>query len=150
MRRSGFFSVAPIFVVVAALVSACGGGGSSTDRREFTLQGQVLALSADRKEANIKHEDIKGFMPAMTMPYKVREAKEFDGIVPGDLINATLVVVPNDAYLTKVTKVGQAPLERAPQEGGVPAGSPGAEILKEGQPVPNASLVDQDGKKRDL
>src|SRR5882724_6890220 len=141
MRRSGFFSVAPIFVVVAALVSACGGGGSSTDRREFTLQGQVLALSADRKEANIKHEDIKGFMPAMTMPYKVRDAKEFEGIAPGDLINATLVVVPDDAYLTKVKKVGQAPLEK-PQ--GAAPGSPGAQLLKDGDPVPNVAFVDQD------
>ena len=31
-------------------------------------------------------------MPAMTMPYKVKDAKQLDGIAPGDLINATLVV----------------------------------------------------------
>ena len=61
----------------------------------ITLQGQVLSLDADdRKQATIKHEEIKGFMPAMTMPYKVegrqgaRRASR-----PGDLINATLVVV---------------------------------------------------------
>ena len=79
-----------------------------------TLQGQILVVAADHKEATIKHEDIKGFMAAMTMPYKVRDAKEYDGLAPGDLINATLVVVSNDAYLKNVKKVGDAPLRAPP------------------------------------
>ena len=53
-------------------------------------------------------------MPAMTMPYKVKDAKLLDGIAPGDLINATLTVTENDAFLTEVKKVGQAPLEAPP------------------------------------
>ena len=53
----------------------------------------------------------------MTMPYKVKDAKLLDGIAPGDLINATLVVVDsNDAYLTDVKKVGAAPLEKPPAD----------------------------------
>ena len=32
-------------------------------------------------------------MPAMTMPYEVQDAKALDGLAPGDLINAKLVVV---------------------------------------------------------
>src|SRR5712675_941354 len=80
----------------AILFSAC---GTPSGRRTYTLQGQVLAVAPNRGEATIKHEDIKGFMPAMTMPYKVQEAKEYETLVPGDLINATLVVVSNDAYL---------------------------------------------------
>jgi protein SCO1 len=147
MRTHAFFAVL-LALAASALAAACG-GSNSADRREYTLQGQVLAFSSDHKEANIKHEDIKGFMPAMTMPYKVLDAKEFEAIAPGDLINATLVVVPNDAYLTNVKKVGQAPIEKTPQEG-APAGSAGTEILKDGQAVPNTSFVDQDGKKRDL
>jgi protein SCO1/2 len=134
--------------LLATICVACGSGGSS-DRREYKLQGQILAFSSDRKEANIKHEDIAGFMPAMTMPYHVRDAKEFDSIQAGDLINATLVVVTNDAYLKDVKKVGTAPLETAP--GATPApGSPGANLLKEGEPVPHTAFLDQDGKKRTI
>ena len=92
---------------LALLAGACGG---SSDRREYKLQGQILTVAADHKEANIKHEDIPGFMAAMTMPYKVRDADEFAPLAPGDLINATLVVVSNDAYLKDVKKVGDAPL----------------------------------------
>ena len=109
-------------------------------RRTYTLQGQVLAVAANRLEATIKHEEIKGFMPAMTMPYKVKDAKALDGIAPGDLINATLVVVSNDAYLTAVKKVGQAPLEKPPATASAdtPSASSGFELLKPGEAVPDA------------
>jgi len=149
MSSTKSFAIA-LFTAVIAVFPACGGEGNKNtgDHREFTLQGQVLALSADHKEANIKHEDIPGFMPAMTMPYKVEDAKEFESIAPGDLINATLVVVSNDAYLQNVKKVGSAPLEKVAGESGAPPAA--AEMLKDGQPVPNTSFVDQDGKKRDL
>lgn len=128
---------------LALLVGACG-GSAPEGGREYTLQGQVLSLSADRKEANIKHEAITGFMAAMTMPYHVKDAKEFEALAPGDLINATLVVVANDAYLRSVKKVGSAPVERP--AGDTSALAPGIDLLKAGQPVPDASFVDQDGK----
>jgi protein SCO1/2 len=148
MRKHGFFALG-LVMALAFLWTACAHTSDSADGKEYKLQGQVLQLTTDRKTANIKHEDIVGFMPAMTMPYKVRDAKEFDGIAPGDLINATLVVVSNDAYLKDVKKVGTAPLEAAPDATPAP-GSPGANLLKEGDPVPNAVFLDQDGKKRDF
>jgi protein SCO1/2 len=132
---------------LALLAGACGG---TPDRREYTLQGQVLSVTPDHKEANIKHEDIPGFMSAMTMPYKVQDASEYRDLAPGDLINATLVVVSNDAYLTDVKKVGSAPLEKPPADVAAPSASSGFELLKNGEPVPNAPFVDQDGKEIDL
>lgn len=129
------------------LAAAC---GSAPDRREYTLQGQILSVAADHKEATIKHEDIKGFMPAMTMPYKVRDAKEYENLAPGDLITATLVVVSNDAYVKDVKKVGNAPLEKPIAEAGTPTASSGFELLKDGQPVPNVSFVTQDNKQIDF
>src|SRR5438552_17189758 len=105
----GSWRLALFFFCPALLPSPC---GTPSDQRAYALQGQVLAVAPNRGEATIKHEDIKGFMPAMTMPYKVREAKLLDNIAPGDLINARLVVVSNDAYLTEVKRVGSAPLEK--------------------------------------
>jgi len=147
MRPSSLFYLTLSSTI--AISAACG-GSSSADRREYPLQGQVLSVTTDHKEASIKHEEIKGFMPAMTMPYKVRDAKEYEPLAPGDLINATLVVVSNDAYLKDVKKVGEAPLEKPAAEASASSASSGFELLKEGQPVPNVSLIDQDGKKRDL
>src|SRR5580692_11741699 len=126
-----------------ALLAAAGCGGPS-DGREYTLQGQILSVAADHTEASIKHEDIKGLMKAMTMPYKVRDARQLAGLKPGDLITSTLVVISNDAYLTDVKKVGEAPLEETP------SASSGFELLKPGEAVPAALFLDQDGKPRDF
>jgi protein SCO1/2 len=135
-----------VFALGLALVSAA--CSRTSDQRTFTLQGQVQALDAARKMVVVKHEEIKGFMPAMTMPYEAQDGKLLDGLVPGDLINATLVVFSNGAHLTKITKVGTAPLEKPPTEGANPSASSGFELLKPGEAVPDASFLDQDSRKR--
>jgi protein SCO1/2 len=127
----------------AVLLSAC---SQRADPRQFTLQGQVISIAPDRQQATLKHEDIQGLMPAMTMPYKVKDRRLLDGIVPGDLIQATLVIVTNDAYLTTLRKTGSAPIEKPTAES-VTASS-GFELLKPGEPVPDTRFVDQDGRKR--
>lgn len=132
------------FLIACALfLSACG-GSSSGDRQEYKLQGQVISVSADTKKAVIKHEDIPGFMKAMTMEYEAREGNEFAPLAPGDLITARLVVEPRGAYVEAVHKVGNAPIERA--TGSASAAAPGIPLLALGQPVPDVRLVDQDGK----
>ena len=131
------------YVVAAAIATAA--CGSTPKQRTFTLHGQVLDISADHRQAVIKHEEITGFMGAMTMSYKVKDAQLLTGLTPGDLIEATLVVESNDAFLTTVKKVGQAPIDKAPP---APSASSGFELLKPGEAVPDGQFVDQDGKKR--
>ena len=132
-------------MVLAVFAAAC---GSKPDQREYPLQGQVIAVAGDRQQATISHGEIKGFMPAMTMPYKVRETKQLDAVAPGDLINARLIVLSNDAYITDVKKVGNAPLPKAPAEAAAPPAASGFELLKPGEAVPDATFVDQTGKTR--
>src|SRR5688572_6565108 len=138
-----------VFIVLclglAALSAAC---ARKTDQREYTLQGQVISVTPNHEQATVNHEEIKGFMTAMTMPYKVQDPKQLEGIAPGDLINAKLVVLTSDAYLTDVKKVGQAPLPAAPAEAAAPSASSGFELLKPGEPVPDTGFVDQSGRKR--
>ena len=129
-----------MFIALIA-AAACGG---SPDRREYKLEGQVVALAPQLKQATIKHEDIPGLMSAMTMPYEVQDTNELEGLTPGDLITARLIVLPSAAYIEDVKKVGTAPLERAAADTGGATG--GFELLKTGAPVPNVTLVDQDGK----
>jgi protein SCO1 len=129
---------------IFALLLLLGSVACRSSDREYTLQGQILSIEPNRMQADIKHEEIKGFMAAMTMPYKVRDAKELADLKPGDLITSTLVVVSNDAYLKDVKKVGEAPLA---SEASAPSASSGFELVKPGEAVPDASLVDQEGRK---
>jgi protein SCO1/2 len=136
----------PIVLLIsfAFAATAC----TRVDERTFTLQGQVISIEPGRKALTIKHEEIKGFMPAMTMPYEVRDGKLLDGLAAGDLINATLIVVSNGAYLSAIRKVGQAPLEKPPAEAPAPSASSGFELLKPGEAVPDGDFVDQSGQQR--
>ncbi len=113
--------------------------------REFQLRGQVLAVNPDRGEITIRHENIEGFMPAMTMPFTVRDKPLLEGRVPGDLVTARLVVTDDNAYLDELRKVGYQALPARP----VVSAAPDA-ILDPGQPVPDVRLVDQDGRGLEL
>jgi protein SCO1 len=142
MQRRGF-----LLVVFGAFIAACGGTKSSD--RTYPVEGQIIAITPDRGEAMIKHGEIKGLMPAMTMPYKFKEKAELDAVKPGDIVDATLVIVENDAYLTKVKRIGEAPVEQAPPETIVAtAAASGLDLLKPGDAVPDSAFVDQDGKKK--
>src|SRR4026207_303127 len=94
-------------IPLAALV-ICGCGRSDT--RTYQLTGQILVVEPSAKTVLVKHEDIPGFMPAMTMPYTVSDAAILKDRVAGDLITATLKVAPDGAYLTEIKKPGSAPL----------------------------------------
>jgi protein SCO1 len=130
-------------ILAAVCASAC---RSAPEERSYSLQGQVLAVADDRQQATIKHEEIKGLMAGMTMTFKAKDPQLLSGIAPGDLINATLVVGENEAYMTEVKKVGEAPLEAVPAP--APTASSGFELLKPGEQVPDTRFVDQDGKSR--
>ena len=138
----------PYIVFLLGLVLVSPACHKSTERT-YTLQGQVLSIDAPQKQLTVKHEEINGLMPAMTMPYAVRDAKLLNGLTPGDLINATLIVESNDAYLEAINKVGQAPLEKPPVDTATaPAARSGFELLRPGEAVPDAAFVDQNGRKR--
>lgn len=126
--------------LLVAITAACGPQG-----RRYEVRGQVLAVDLARQEVTIKHDDIAGFMPAMTMPFRVNDARLLEGRVPGDLVTATLVVEETDAYLTTLAKIGHSEVVATPP---LAAASSGLELLEPGETVPDQAFVDQDGRAR--
>ena len=130
-------------LVGAVLLLAFGAGcRHEPPARRFPITGQLLAVSADGGELTIRHNEVKGFMPAMVMPFKVKDRALTKGRLPGDLVKATLVVTDEEAWLEAVEKTGWAPF---PEVAAVrdAATSP---LLTEGEAVPDATLIDQDGR----
>jgi len=127
----------PLLGLIA--MTACG-RAPDVNARTYELQGQILAVRPERSEVVIKHQDIKGFMPGMTMPFTVKDAALLTGKERGDLVTATLVVGETQAYLTTLTTTGHADVsEPAP---------PAPDILSNGQSVKDALLIDQDNRPR--
>jgi protein SCO1/2 len=121
--------------------SAC---SSSPPPRQFEIVGQIQAIAPDKAEVTIKHQDIKGFMPGMTMAFKAEKAA-LDGRKPGDLVTGTLVVGEVDVHISKLTVTGHRELDPTTV---LPAD--GSAIIQPGDLVRDAALIDQDGKTRRL
>jgi protein SCO1/2 len=99
-----------------------------------------VAVSPDGRELVVSHDEVKGFMPAMTMPFRLDEAAVAKGRLPGDLIRATLMVTDEKSWLARVEKTGWAPLREHAEAGTA------TELVRPGEPVPDETLIDQDGQ----
>jgi protein SCO1/2 len=120
------------------------GSTACTRTPAYEVVGQIVAVDPARQEVTVKHGDIKGFMPGMTMTFKVKDGKMISGRQPGDLIRATLVVEDSLGYLTRIDVTGHAALTEPP-----PSHS-AIDVLPPGQVAPDVRLVDQDGHERHL
>jgi protein SCO1 len=132
-----------VLFLAALSGSAC---GRTPEPRQYEVRGQILSVDANRSEVLVDHEDIKGFMPAMTMPYKVHDPQLLEDKKPGDLFTATLVVEEVGAYLSTLTTTGHAPIKNATATPAITD----TNLLREGDVVPGDALVDQTGRPRPL
>jgi protein SCO1/2 len=135
-----------ILVLVASSFTACGGKQADPPARTFQLTGEVLAIKPNRTPITVKHDDVVGFMPAMTMPFTVKEPEQLDGISVGDLLHATLEVTDDEAWLTGIQKTGTLP----PEARSGPSGEPPNIELQPGMAIPELELQMQDGQTRPL
>src|SRR5918993_352297 len=92
----------------SALLAALLFAASCSTAKTYEMRGQILGINRDKMEILVKHEDIPGLMPAMTMPWKVQTANMLDNLGPGDLITSEIVVDDNQGVVTKITKLGTA------------------------------------------
>jgi protein SCO1/2 len=125
------------------VLTICCGRAPEAPAREYQLHGQILAIRPERSEVIIKHEDIKGFMPGMTMPFKVNDKVLLQDKTPGDLVTATLVVPEVGAHLRTLEKTGHAPLD-------TPAPPPPPDLRQPGDTLSDATFVDQNGAPASL
>jgi Cu/Ag efflux protein CusF len=93
--------------ILALLCAGIFAGCHSAPEKHYPVQGEVISMDAGSKLITLKHGDIPGFMPAMTMTYQVVEPKQIASLQPGDKISADLVVSENKARLEKIVRLSQ-------------------------------------------
>jgi len=130
-------------MLILGLTIAVTSCSRAPETHAYPLTGQILVVKHETNEVLVKHQDIPGFMPAMTMPYVVKDPAILKDRVAGDLITATLNVTPDGAYLTAITKTGSAPLP-VDARTTIPVAT-NVHILAAGDQVPDTKLTDQDG-----
>ena len=124
------------------LLAAC--RESAPPTRTYPLTGQVLGVSAERRQVTVRHDDIEGFMPGMIMSFPVADAALLEGREPGEIISATLEVTDSTGRLIAITRTGFSEL---PAEPNLLAAGP---MLDVGEEVPDTAFVDQSDRRRML
>lgn len=135
----GFRNISLLLLLFASLVSACGRAPAG---RQYEFRGQILDVRAADRMVTIRHDDIKDFMPAMTMPFTVKDAKLLEGKARGDLVKGILLVTDMDAYVTRLDTVGHADVVAT----AAPPPPTSTQLLHPGAEVPNVRLVDSAGR----
>jgi protein SCO1 len=100
-------------LVACALIFA---GCHKDEAKHYPVSGEVISVDVPHKMIMLKHGDIPGLMPAMTMDYKVADVKQIEGLKPGDTIRADLVVGENIGHLEKIVVIMKAATPPAPAE----------------------------------
>ena len=78
------------------------------------IRGMVMTVDPAHKSVVISHDSISGVMPAMTMPFEVRNVAELKGLVPGAIVSFTLVVEKTSAHIERVQVVRYESVEQDP------------------------------------
>jgi protein SCO1/2 len=104
--------------------------------RRYQLTGTVTAFDTSSTRVVVAHDEVKGLMPAMSMPFEIRGGAP--AMHDGDRIMATLVVTDSRSWLEDVRVGGAGGIARA--------GISMAGRADPGVILPDFQLLDQNGR----
>ena len=152
--RLGRLKVILILLCIGASVSCTKHGATFPVLKRYPFTGRIVSLDKARQTAVIDGDTVQGYMEAMQMSYKIKDAGDFGGLAPGDSITAEIVVVDmqnadnnnNDAdpdyWLEKVKVTGHSK---------PPAAKPTAQhIPASGEEVPDFHFTNQNSQQISL
>jgi protein SCO1/2 len=137
----------PALVLVLALL-VCAVPTTVGAQARHAVRGLVVKVDAASRTVVVSHDAIAGVMPAMTMPFEVRSARELSGVTPGAVVAFTLVLARNAPYVEGLRVVRYESVEQDPltarrlrllQDITRPREKP----VGVGQLVPDFTLIDQ-------
>jgi protein SCO1 len=116
----------------------------STNRQVFQVKGVIKALKPERKEIEIKHEAIPDYMPAMTMPFDVKDTNELTGLKPEQPVSFRLTVTDTDGWVDNITPLG--PPQVVVSNAAAPMPVRVVHPLQAGEPLPEYRLTNELGQ----
>ncbi len=147
--RIFIFSLIVVFLFSSCQRNSAAGNATSASNsasanaKRYPIKGKVISVDKAAKKVKLDHEDIPGFMEAMTMDFPVHDDWVWDDMVPGSEIRGELVVDNTAKDPFWIEKIG---ILSAPDPNN-PAPAVNENFAQVGQPVPDFSLTNQDGKK---
>jgi len=113
------------------------------------LKGEVVKIDAEQGMLHVLHDDIPGYMPSMTMEFKVAKG-DLANAKAGQRIRAELVDRKGDYYLEKIwpdDAATQTAVDAAANALAQDTAMRGKEAYREiGEAPPDFTLLDQEGR----
>ncbi len=138
-------------VLLIAFVAGCGRQPAPPTQpaavagwQTFAVTGVVKELQDDGRTAVIQHTAIPNYMPAMTMPFAVRDTNVSRGLRPGDAIAFDLVVTPKEGWINHITRLDAPAPASTPPPQARSARVP--EALNEGDLLPDYQFTNELGR----
>lgn len=116
----------------------------------FEVKGVIKAVETARRQVEIRHEAVPGFMPPMTMPFDVKDTNELAGLAPGQRVTFRLMVENNEAWIDHIKRVDAVSTGVAPTP--PPAETPTTRLARDVEPLapgdmlPDYQLTNQLGR----
>lgn len=117
---------------------------TNLSERVFETRGVVRSVPEGGKTLVVRHEEIPGYMPMMTMELNVRNPEELRGLERDDEITFQLVATADTHWIQNITRVGKvAPADTATATN---ASYQLVKELKPGDLLPDYELLAEDGR----
>src|SRR5580765_2779677 len=133
-------------LLLVPLTGVCGDLPANANVTTYAVKGVFNEAKSGGRTAVIAHENIPGYMDAMTMPFNVKSPAEIRTLQAGDVITFRLSVTDTDDWIDQVKKVGRA-RPRTIAEAGPPMWADSLGDVGAGEPVPECVLTNQDGRR---
>ncbi len=139
---------------IVLLLAGCGQetkkpvAGAPEPVKSYPVVGVVRKIDPQAKRVTLRHDEIPGYMVAMTMPFHVEDKAALESLQIGDKISATLKVQGDHSELIDVEVTEPV----SPQAMTLDLSSGNAKLrprtpkLEPGDPVPDFTMTTQEGK----
>lgn len=114
--------------------------------RAFNTRGVIRSFPEGGKTVIVRHEDIPGFMPKMTMEFDLRDTNELRGLSAGDTIAFKVIATEEESWIEGLRRVSTNEIPQAPVAAPSSASILRASQLKPGELLPDAELLAEDGR----
>jgi protein SCO1/2 len=117
------------------------------NNKVFVVEGQIIGFSENENRIFINHEEIPGYMDAMSMPFNLRDMQEVSEYAIGDAIRFEFHVTPDGSWIQNLSKIPDSllSLSATPSRFGKMSGGEISIPLTVGESIPAFSMLDQNG-----
>lgn len=120
--------------------------GVTACAKRYPAEGLVLRVERDRQTVTISHREVRGYMPAMAMPFRVKNTAELSGLAPGARVQFQIEVSKRGAVVRNLRAQALGPDGVVADNGQELRLPPTPKKLAIGAAVPDFTLTDQSSR----